>query len=212
MCRALIVIAMKRVLFISAHPDDFEFGAGGTFLKLKEAGAQCFSLVMSDCSEQKGNEGIVREFHESIKALGLTQGEFRLLNLPNTRLPESEAKIREEMEKLRDGLKPDVIFTHDLDNLHQDHKSVAEQALRVFKTQSILFYQDIKSTPHFMPNFFAEITKEQLERKLKALECYKTQFRRYYHDMEFVKAIARVHGKRINAEFAEAFRACQYAI
>ena len=203
---------MNRILFLSAHPDDFETGAGGFFVKLKGSAKDYFNLVFSECSEQKGNEGIVQEFHESMKTLGIEKGKFELLDLPNTKMPENSAKIREAMEKVREEFKPDIIFTHDINNLHQDHKCVTEQALRVFKTQSILMFQDIKSTPHFMPNIFAQLTKEQLEKKIKALECYQTQFRRYYHDMEFLRAMARVHGKRINVEFAEAFHAYQYQI
>ena len=202
---------MKRVLFLSAHPDDFETGAGGLLSKMANH-IEPFNLVFSECSEQKGNEGIVKEFHESMKALGLKESQFRLLSFPNTRLPESADKIREVMEQSREEFKPDTILTHDIENLHQDHKCVAEQALRVFKTESVLFYQDLKSTPHFTPNVFIPLPKESLERKIKALECYKTQFRRYYHDMEFVRATARVWGKRIGAEFAEAFRAHQFTI
>ena len=203
---------MERILFLSAHPDDFEAGAGGFFTKVRGSGKECFNLVFSECSEQKGNEGIVKEFHESMKTLGIDKGSFELLDFPNTKLPEDSEKIREAMERVREEFRPDTIFTHDIENLHQDHKCVTEQALRVFKTHSILFYQDMKSTPHFTPSMFAQLTKEQLEKKIKALECYKTQLRRYYHDMEFVRAIARVNGKRINAEFAEGFRAYQYKI
>jgi LmbE family N-acetylglucosaminyl deacetylase len=203
---------MNRILFLSAHPDDFETGAGGFFAKLKGSGKDYFNLVFSDCSEQKGNEGIVSEFHESMKTLGIEKGKFELLDFQNTRLPESAAKIREAMERIREEFKPDAVFTHDIDNLHQDHKCVTEQVLRVFKTLSIIMYQDMKSTPHFNPNVFSQLTKEHLEKKIKALECYRTQSRRYYHDMEFVRALARVHGKRINAEFAEAYRAYQFSI
>jgi LmbE family N-acetylglucosaminyl deacetylase len=201
---------MERILFLSAHPDDFETGAGGFFLKAKVSGKDCFNLVFSECSEQKGNEGIVEEFHESMKLLAMDK--FQLLDFPNTKLPENAAGIREAMEKARDEFKPDTVLVHDIDNLHQDHRCVAEQAVRVFKTQSVLFYQDMKSTPHFSPNVFSQLTKEHLEKKIKSLECYRTQFRRYYHDMEFVRALARVHGKRVDAEFAEAFRAYQYRL
>lgn len=208
---------MERILFLSAHPDDFESGVGGFFARLKERASKnpetdYFNLVFSECSEQKGNENIVSEFQKSMKTLGFEKGKFKLMNFANTKLPENAAGIRHAMEKVRDEFRPDAVFTHEIENLHQDHKCVTEQALRAFKTQSILMYQDMKSTPHFIPNMFISLTKEQLERKIQALECYKSQFRRYYHDMEFVRAMARVFGKRINAEFAEGFRAYQYSI
>ncbi len=202
---------MKKILFLGAHADDFEAGAGGLFLKLLGK-AEHLHIAFSACLEQPGNENCLQEFQESMRSLGLEKARFRLFDLPNTKYPENAAKIREILEEYREKFKPDIVVTHHIKNLHQDHKCVTEQALRVFKTHSVLFYQDMKSTPHFMPNMFAQLAEEQLEKKIKALECYKTQLRRYYHDMEFVRAMARVHGKRINAEFAEGFRAYQYRI
>lgn len=201
---------MKRILFLGAHADDFESGAGGLFLKLAGK-ADCFHIAFSACLEQPGNENCLEEFHESMKTLGMAKDKFGLFDIPNTKYPENAAKIREILEECKRNFKPDVIVTHDMKNVHQDHKCVTEQVLRVFKTQSILMYEDLKSTPHFTPNLVVALTKEQLERKIKALECYKSQFRRYYHDMEYVKAIARVRGKRINAEFGEGFNIYQYA-
>lgn len=203
-------IFMKRILFLGAHPDDFETGAGGLFAKLLGK-MEYFHLVFSDCTDQPGNENSVQEFHEAMKTLGLAGDRFKLFDIPNTKYPENAAKIREILEEYSEKFRPDVVVTHDMKNLHQDHKCVTEQVLRVFKTQSILMYEDLKSTPHFRPNLIVSLTKEQLERKVKTLECYKSQFRRYYHDMEYVKAIARVRGKRINAEFGEGFHIYQYA-
>ena len=200
----------KRILFLGAHPDDFETGVGGLFAKLLGK-MEYFHLVFSDCTDQPGNERSVQEFHDAMKTLGLDKERFRLLDIPNTKYPEHAADIRKAMEDCRDSFNPEIIVTHHIKNLHQDHICVTEQALRVFKTQSILMYEDLKSTPHFRPNLVVALTKEQLERKIKALECYKSQFRRYYHDMEYVKAMARVRGKRINAEFGEGFNIYQYA-
>jgi len=201
---------MKRVLFLGAHPDDFETGAGGLFLKLLGK-MDYFHIAFSDCTDQPGNENSVQEFHDAMKTLGLAKGKYELFDIANTKYPENAAKIRKILEECREKFKPEIIVTHHVNNTHQDHKCLTEQVLRVFKTQSILFYEDLKSTPDFTPNLFVSLIKEQLERKIRALECYKSQFRRYYHDMEYVKAIARVRGKRINAEFGEAFYVYQYA-
>jgi len=201
---------MKRVLFLGAHCDDFESGSGGLFLKLAGK-AERFHVAFSACLEQHGNENCLEEFHNSMKALGMGKSEFRLYSLPNTKYPENAAKIREILEEHRERFKPDIVVTHHTKNLHQDHKCVAEQTLRVFKTQSILMYEDLRSTPGFNPNLVVSLTKEQIEGKIRALECYKSQFRRYYHDMEYVKALARVWGKRINAEFGEGFYVYKYA-
>jgi LmbE family N-acetylglucosaminyl deacetylase len=201
---------MKRILFLGAHADDFEAGAGGLFLKTLGK-ADHFHIAFSACTEQPGNENCLQEFQESMKALGLEKSSFKLFDMPNTRYPENAAKIREILEECREKFRPDIVVTHHIKNLHQDHKCMTEQVLRVFKTHSILMYEDLKSTPDFNPNLIVSLTKEQIERKIKALECYKSQFRRYYHDMEYVKAIARVRGKRVNSEFGEGFYIYQYA-
>jgi LmbE family N-acetylglucosaminyl deacetylase len=201
----------RRILFLGAHADDFESGAGGLFLKANGKN-ECFHIAFSACLDQPGNENCLEEFRNSMKTLGIPESRFRLFDIPNTKYPENGARIREILEENREKFGPDTVVTHDMKNVHQDHKCVTEQALRVFKTQSILMYEDLKSTPHFTPNLIVSLTREQLERKIRALECYKSQFRRYYHDMEYVKAIARVRGKRVNAEFGEGFNIYQCAL
>ena len=39
---------MKRILLVSAHPDDMEIGMGGTAAKLAEAGHSLLSVVITD--------------------------------------------------------------------------------------------------------------------------------------------------------------------
>lgn len=200
----------KRVLFLGAHPDDFESGAAGFFLKVKPKIDYTY-LVFSPCTDQPGQENTREEFTCSMKTLGIEEGKFKLFDFPNTGFPDKAAEIRETLEKVRDEWKPDIILTHHINNLHQDHKCITEQVLRVFKTHSILMYEDLKSTPHFIPNLVVSLTKEQLDHKIKTLECYKSQFRRYYHDMDYVRALARVRGKLINKEFGEGFYIYQYS-
>jgi LmbE family N-acetylglucosaminyl deacetylase len=196
-----------KILFIGAHPDDIEPGAGGLLTKMKTE-SECMVVVFSDCEEQEGNQGITEEFKRSMETLGVDN--FRLLDLPNTRMPEHENRIRGELEKLRDEFKPDILVTHSVNNTHQDHKIIADACVRVFREGTIFMYEELKSTPKFVPNLVVSITREQLDSKIKALECYKTQSRRYYFDMDYVRSLAKVRGKRVNKEFAEAFEIYQY--
>jgi len=39
---------MKKVLVISAHPDDMEIGMGGTVAKLSASGCSIISVVLTD--------------------------------------------------------------------------------------------------------------------------------------------------------------------
>jgi len=196
-----------RILFIGAHPDDIESGAGG-FIARSRGKNEMMAVVFSNCEEQTGNEGITEEFKDSMQILGIEN--FKLFDFPNTRLPENEEAMRNALEKIRNSFKPELVVTHNINNTHQDHKAVAEASIRVFRHSSVFMYEDLKSTPKFVPNVIVPLTNEQLESKLKALECYKTQTRRYYFDMDYIRSIARVRGKLINRDFGEAFEIYQY--
>lgn len=199
---------MKRILFLGAHPDDFEAGAGGFFIKMKDR-IDYFHLAFADCTNV--NQKSPEEFRSSMRVLGMEKDKCELLMFPNTKLPQLDEKIRKALEKYRDEWKPDIVFTHYINNTNQDHKTVTEQVLRVFKTQSIIMYEDLIATPRFIPNLIVSLTKEQLGKKIKVLEtCYSTQLSRFYHDMEYVRALARVRGKRIGSEFGEGFYIYQY--
>ena len=200
---------MRRILFLGAHPDDMETGSSGLLMKMLGK-AKCFHIVFASGAEQPGNETIFEEFENAMKVLKMPSGSFEMKDLPNTKFPENEAKIREILEGARDKWKPDTIVTHYIPNTHQDHETLTKNVLRVFKTQTILMYEDFKSTPGFLPNLLVPLTKEEVEKKVKVLECYKSQFRRYYHDMDYVRAIAKMRGKRVNLDYAEAF--CVYQL
>lgn len=200
---------MKSVLFLGAHPDDIEFGASGFLLKISKR-MRCFVLVMSDCEEQPGNKGITQEFKRSMETMGIERKNHALLDIPNTKFPENTERIRKSLEEYRERWEPDIVVTHCLENTHQDHKTLTEEALRVFRNCSILMYEDAKSTPGFAPNLIIGLNREELDKKIEVLECYKTQFRRYYFDMDYVRSLAKVRGKQMNLEYGEGFKVHQF--
>ncbi len=199
-----------KIMFLGAHPDDIELGAAGLLVRLKDKN-EIKLLVFSDCEEQPGNQGITKEFEKSMEALGIGKEHYRLLNIPNTKFPENAEKIRGILEEERENWKPDIIVVHSINNIHQDHKTLAEEAVRIFRNQSIIMYEDVKSTPRFQPVAFVSLTEEQLEKKIRSLECYETQKRRYYFDMEFIRALAKVRGKQMGFDFAEGFEVYRFA-
>jgi LmbE family N-acetylglucosaminyl deacetylase len=191
-----------KVLFLGAHPDDVELGAAGLLAKLQPEN-EVKVIVFSDCEEQPGNQGITKELEKSMEAMEVRS--YTLLDMANTRFPENAEKVRKILEKERDSWKPDAVVVHSINSIHQDHRTLAEECVRVFRNQSILMYEDIKSTPKFQPNLVVSLTKEQMEKKIRALNCYKTQLRHYYFDIDFIRSLAKVRGKLMNLEYGEAF-------
>lgn len=196
-----------KILLLGAHPDDIESTASAFLIK-KSKNIEPYVLVFSDCEDQPGNEGITKEFEKSMNILNIEN--YKLLDIPDTKFPRYSDEIRSILEDYKDKFKPDIIVTHEINNLHQDHKTLAEESLRVFRTQSIIMYEGLKSTPYFSPNLFIVLTEDELEKKMEVLKCYKTQYRRYYYDFDFIRALAMVRGKQMGMQFAEVFRIYQF--
>nr|MDA8208720.1 PIG-L family deacetylase [Actinomycetota bacterium] len=47
--------APKRVMAVGAHPDDIEFGAGGTIAKWAQQGCEAIFVIMTDGSKGTWN-------------------------------------------------------------------------------------------------------------------------------------------------------------
>src|SRR5947209_17981429 len=76
---------MKRILLVSAHPDDMEIGMGGTAAKLAEAGHSLLSVVITDGRRSPdpdmiGQDAMARlRLEEGVRAcarLGITNTNF----------------------------------------------------------------------------------------------------------------------------------------
>ena len=56
-----------------------------------------------------------------------------------------------------------------------------------------------------MANYFIRVSKENLDKKIKAIQAYESQSHRNYTQADFLQSLARVRGVQCQAEFAEAF-------
>ena len=96
------------VLVVSAHPDDCEFGMGGTLLKLAQSGAKIFSLVLTE-SEMSTSGDVERRKGELAAACAVVGMRYEQWNLPDTGVENSrENRIR--IARIIRQLKPRVVF------------------------------------------------------------------------------------------------------
>ena len=60
----------------------------------------------------------------------------------------------------------------------------------------------------FAPNYFEALSREQLELKCRALECYESEIRQFPHSRsrEGVETLAKLRGMQAGTTYAEAFR------
>jgi len=145
---------MMNILAIGAHPDDIEFGCGGSLIRYVASGHKVSFLVLTDGSF--GGEAQIRrkEQEEAVKFLGaqkLFWGNFKDTELAGDR--ELILKIDEVIHQVR----PDVVFLNYPEDVHQDHRAVAQAGISATRyIKEVLFYE-VPTTQHFEPDIFVDI-------------------------------------------------------
>ncbi len=128
-------------------------------------------------------------------------------------------KVIEKEKKL---FKPDIIFTHHGGDLNVDHQQTFKAVMTAcrpmedecvktiitFETPSATEWQANIPGVNFMPNLFVEISKEDLQAKIDALEAYEFEIREYPHprSAKALETLAAVRGYNVGVQYAEAFQ------
>ena len=191
------MLTAKTVFVLAPHPDDAEFGCGGTIARLVENGAKVYFVVFTnpeDREKEMGLAAIVLGI-EGIINLGLTM----------RRLNESRQDILDELIKLKKEFKPDLVFQPSLSDIHQDHQVVANEGLRAFKDTNLVGYEAIWNNLNFDAQMFVNINNKQLDKKIAAIKCYKSQNHKRYADEDYIRSLAKVRGIQIGFDNAEVF-------
>jgi len=127
-------------------------------------------------------------------------------DFPRDILERRSQQIRAILHDLKMKFDPNVVFCPSLNDLHQDHRVVANCCLTIFRdSAALLAYEIVRSTIDFRPNFYISLSDKDMKKKLLALRCYRTQYRRTYFKPSIFKALARFRGSQISLKFAEAF-------
>lgn len=160
-----------NILAIGAHPDDMEFGCGGTLIKYADKGHNIYLLVLTE-GESGGVEGKRRNEQErSAKVMGarkLFWGNYRDTEIP------IDQELIQRIENIIKKIKPAFIFVHYFDDTHQDHRHLSNCTITAARyTRNVIFYEG-PTTQNFSPSVFVNIDSE-LERKLKLLKVHATQ-------------------------------------
>jgi len=194
----------KRICFIGAHPDDIEIGAGAFIAHIVN---KCNVLCVTLSDNQKNPElrNVVNELYQSMDILGVAKENIIVSTFETRRFPHARQEILEFMINLNRTFRPDIVFTHSKADIHQDHQTVTEEALRAFRGLTVLGFDVLRSTYGFFPSFLVEVTKEDLEKKIDALNQYSTYRSKYYFDPEITRATLIRHGALAERPYAEGF-------
>jgi N-acetylglucosamine malate deacetylase 1 len=204
----------KRVLVLAPHTDDGEVGCGGTIARLIDEGSDVWYLALS-AAEESTPPGFPRdqlrsEVADATKVLGIDADRLMVDSFPVRNFPEHRQEILQRFWELNNEIEPDLVLLPSTNDLHQDHRTVADEGLRVFKRTTVLAYEEPWNNVVFETRMFVSLDEAHIERKIRALECYRTQAHRTYLNAEFIRSLARTRGTQIQLPWAEAFEVVRW--
>ena len=192
----------KRVLFLGAHPDDIELGCGALLHNIaKQTDVMCVTL--SDNQSNPDLKNVRDEHYKSMTVLGVPKEKIVLGPFTTRVFPNARQEILEYFLKIRQDFQPDLIFTHSRQDVHQDHNTMTDEALRAFRGITVLGFDVVRSSYGFFPHFLVEVTEENVNKKIEALAEYETYRDRYYFNAELTRSIMVRHGALAECAFAE---------
>lgn len=196
-----------NILAIGAHPDDIEFGCGGTLIKYSKRGHRIYLLVLT--KGEVGARPSIRKREQVRSAKLLKVKKVYWGNFPDTKVPVDKRLITVIENAMKDS-KPDIIFFNYYHDIHQDHRAVAEGAISATRyVKKVLFYE-VPTTESFEPDVFVDIG-DVLEDKLKLLKIYASQVDKtrvpHLTILESAKSCANFRGFQGRVKYAEGFKA-----
>src|SRR5882724_6488847 len=222
---------IHRVMVVTAHPDDSEFGAGGTVARLVREGKHVTYCIVTNGNKGSGDRSMTPERLAKIRAeeqgnaarvLGVEKVEvlgFPDCELENTR--ESRMAVTAQIRRHR----PDLLIvqnphrTKNLGASHRDHRAAAGIALDCVYPLA----RDHMAFPELMaqglephkgkevhmrwgeaPEVIVDIS-ETIDLKIKALQCHASQFKDFAAVEKRVRDRNAELGKPHGLPYAETF-------
>ncbi|MCC6468043.1 MAG: PIG-L family deacetylase [Alphaproteobacteria bacterium] len=211
-----MIAGLRRVLCLSPHPDDTEFGCGATLNRLRGQ-VEVRLVVFADRAATRGEKHNERDQLAAAQRLGIPAANVKFvdqLGMGALRLPvrffgteESRDWIRRTVAHVVRDFDPDAILAPALGETMQDHQAVTEEVVRVERGRAaILGYETPKHNRLMRPAAFVRVAPEDIRAKAEAVNCFTEFTTRYYFEETMLDALARV--RAMDAGFhglAEAF-------
>ena len=190
----LSVRELRTILCIGAHADDIEIGCGGAILKLlaEHPTARVLWVVLS-ADDLRAAEA--RRSAEHFLA-GAAESEVVIKRFRDAFFPYEGGAIKEYFCDLQRQVSPDLIFSHRREDMHQDHRLVAELTWNTFRNHLIMEYEIPKYEGDLgTPNVFLTLDKSVSARKVDTIyREFKSQQSRSWFTEETFWSLLRLRG------------------
>lgn len=220
---------MKKVIVISAHPDDETIGAGGTLLKHKCNGDSIHWLIATNVFEEYGfsKERVVSRNEEIDRVAemfgfdSVTKLDYPTMSLTSSSLLTMVPKISEVFSVIQ----PEIIYCLNRSDAHSDHRVLFDATMACTKSfrypfiKQVLLYECISETEFapalpekvFLPNYYVDISNF-MDRKLEIMQVFESELgsHPFPRSLQNLKALATFRGATAGVEYAEAFQMIKY--
>jgi len=196
-----------KILCLGAHSDDIEIGCGGTILRLlSEHNDTDVQWVVFGSGGKRNREALVsaNKFLRNAKRKNIIIKDFR-----DGYFPFRGEEIKNYFEELKLVISPDIIFSHNGNDLHQDHSLISKLTWNTFREHLILEYEIIKYDGDIgTPNFYVRLDEAVCNNKVKYIvESFESQRNRDWFTPDTFMSMLRIRGveSRSRSKYAEGF-------
>ena len=195
----LIPQRLDNILCIGCHSDDIEIGCGGTVLKLLERhpGANVHWVVLSAAGQREEEARTsARQFLAAAQQSRVVVGEFR-----DRYFPSQAEEVKDFIHDIARATTPDVVFTHRLEDRHQDHRLVAEVTWHAFRNHLVLEYEIAKYEGDLgQPNVYVPLSEELCRHKIDTVhEAFASQRDKPWFTPDTFWSLLRLRGLECNS-------------
>jgi LmbE family N-acetylglucosaminyl deacetylase len=185
---------VRRILFLGAHSDDNEIGAGGTLLKLaaERSNLEVWWVVFSAPGPRA--EEARKSAAEFLS--GVSNHQIRIGSFRESYFPSDWPAIKEYFEEIKTKIDPDVVFTHYRHDRHQDHRVLSDLCWNTFRNHLIFEYEILKYDGDLgQPNVFIPLSGEIASRKISLLlKHFQSQSTKHWFTRDTFEAMHRIRG------------------
>ncbi len=210
----MIAFKNRKVCILAPHTDDGELGCGGTIARILEEGGIVHYVAFSTADESVPPEyprnQLEIEVKQATHSLGIDHENLHIYKFTVRKLNYVRQEILEELVKLKKSLQPQIVFLPSSKDIHQDHITVTQEGIRAFKHSTILGYELIWNNLSFNTDCFIKLEQRHIDKKIAALQEYKTQAGRDYMSGKFISALAHTRGVQIGTTYAETFEVIRW--
>jgi LmbE family N-acetylglucosaminyl deacetylase len=196
-----------QILCLGCHSDDIEIGCGGAILRLAGEHPDCmFHWIVFSAIGARATEAqlAATQFVDPSRLKGPI-----LKTFPDGFMPFAGADIKTFFEELKQVVSPDLIFTHNRKDAHQDHRLISDLTWNTFRNHLILEYEIPKYDGDMgQPSVFVPLPSEVCEKKVRLImDTFQSQSDKHWFQRETFLSLMRLRGMECNAPsgYAEAF-------